>query len=203
MCSFAAGMFGVSALMQIGGAIAKGSAANDDYSRKVAAINAEADALNKSTAFNYNLDNLQEMQIQNQGQTQEGQAQTKLLAATGEAAGAAASSGVSGNSVQDLYRSYAVATGKDIMAIRANVKGQMGQAEAQKQQQNMDAKNKLLALKEGLPQNPASSIIGNYVSAALGVGKDFMADTTAVSSSKSTGGLFGQGGFLGVGRDFG
>ncbi|SKA17784.1 hypothetical protein SAMN02745126_04006 [Enhydrobacter aerosaccus] len=158
------------------------------YNKKVNAANAAADAIDKSTVFQYAMDGLQEIQVQNQAQIKEGQARTKLDAATGEAAGAAASGGVTGNSVQELFRTYAVATGKDISNIRSDAEGQIAQGEAQKKGQQMSAQNQILNIAEGLPDNPSNAIVGNFIAAGLGIAKDYMADTTSTPGR----GIFGR-----------
>jgi hypothetical protein len=182
----------------------KSSADMSAYNKKIDAANAEADAINKSTIFKYSMTGLQQGQVQNQATIKEGQARTKLEAAEGEAAAAAGSGGVSGNSVLQLYRSYKVATGSDIMSLEADEQGQIAQAQGQKRGDQMSAENQILGIKEGLPSDPTPGIIGNFIGAALGVSNTFMKDTTRITDkSQMTGGLFGSGGFLGTGQRFG
>jgi len=191
-------LFGASALMSIAGAITKSSSDMASYDRKIEAANAEADAINRSTIFKYATAGLQEMQVQNQATVKEGQARERLSGAEGEAAAAAGGGGVTGSSVQQLYRAYNVATGSDIMNLESDEKGQIGQAEDEKKSDQMSAQNQILSIKEGLPSDPTNSIIGNYVGAALGIGASFMKDTTPVTNG--SGGLFNAGGILGIGR---
>lgn len=202
MCD-AGALFGAQTLLALGGAIVKSNSDMAAYNKKVKAANAQGDAVVRSTILNYAMDGLQEQQVQNQEVVKEGQARDKLVAATGEAAGAAASSGVTGNSVEDLFRSYATATGKDIMLARSDAKAQIAQGEAQKRGQQMSAKNQLLSIAEGLPDDPTNSIVGNFIGAALGVGNAFAQNTTKLTGAARTGGVFGNGGFLGMGREFG
>lgn len=194
-------IFAASAGIQLLGALTKSNSDMTAYNRKVVAANAEADAIEKSTVFKYQLSGLQQQQIQNQATIREGQSRDKLAGATGEAAAAAASGGVTGNSVRELFRSFAVATGKDIMNTEADKDAQVTQVQNEKRANQMSAQNQILGLYEGLPADPSSSIIGNYVGAALGIGKSFMDYTTPATTK--TGGLFGNGGFLGMGREFG
>jgi hypothetical protein len=109
---------------------------------------------------------------------------------------------VTGNSVRQLYRSFNVAAGNDVMNIEADEQGKIAQAQSEKRATQMSAQNQILGIKERLPQDPSTSIMGDFLGAALGVGKAFMANTTKVPTG-TTGGLFGGGGILGLGRDWG
>jgi hypothetical protein len=200
MCD-ATAIFAGSTLLQLGGAFMKSSSDMSGYNKKIRAANAQADAIDKSTVFKYSMTGLQQQQVQNQATVKEGQSRDKLVAATGAASAAAASGGVTGNSVSELYRSFAVATGKDIMSTEADAAGQVGQAQNEKRADEMSAKNQLLAISMGLPDDPTPGIIGNFIGAALGIGNSFMTNTTPVKNG--TGGLFGSGGFAGTGRSFG
>lgn len=200
MCNPGA-MFAASAAMSLASAAVKSGSDMSAYNKKIAGANAQAEAINKSTVFKYSMTGLQQQQIEDQATIREGQARDKLSAAQGQASAAAASGGVTGNSVLQLFRSFAVATGKDIMNIESDQRGQLAQAQGEKRADEMSAKNQLLAIKNGLPDDPTSSMVGNFVGAALGVGKSFMDNTTAVKDG--TGGLFGSGGFMGLGRSFG
>jgi hypothetical protein len=107
--------------------------------------------------------------------------------------------------VAELFRSYAVATGKDIMAERAAARTQMAQGQLDKTSRQMSAQNQILGLKEGLPAapTPVTNTLGSIFGAALGIGKDFMQDTTKLTGAAANGGIFGSGGILGIGRDWG
>jgi hypothetical protein len=200
----ATAIFAGQTLLQIGGAFVKSSQDMAAYNKKIAAANAQAEAVNKSTVFKYSLSGLQQQQIEDQATVREGQARTKLNAATGEAAAAAGSGGVTGNSVRQLFRSYAAATGNDIMNIEADKDSQINQAQQTKRADQMSSQNQLLAIKLGLPDDPTMGIIGNFIGAALGVGKSFMDNTTPITDkSQRTGGIFGNGGILGTGRAWG
>jgi hypothetical protein len=195
-------MFAASTAMSLASAAVSAGSKSSAYGRSIAAANAEADAINKSTVFKYATQGLQEQQIQNEGTIKEGQARLKLSGAEGEAAAAAGSGGVTGNSVRQLYRSFNVAAGNDVMNIEADEQGKIAQAQSEKRATQMSAQNQILGIKERLPQDPSTSIMGDFLGAALGVGKAFMANTTKVPTG-TTGGLFGGGGILGLGRDWG
>jgi hypothetical protein len=64
------------------------------------------------------------------------------------------------------------------MNIEADANNQIGQAQNQKKADQMSAQNQLLAIKNGLPDDPSASMVGNLVGAALGVGDSFMKYTT-------------------------
>jgi hypothetical protein len=197
-------MFAVSTAISLAQASASASSKSAAYGKSIQAANAEADAINKSTVFKYATQGLQEQQIQNEATIKEGQERLKLSGAEGEAAAAAASGGVTGNSVRELYRTFNVATGNDVMNIEADEQGKIAQAESEKRATQMSAKNQILGVKEALPENPSTSIMGDMVGAALGVGKSFMSNTTKITDpSQMTGGLFGGGGILGLGRSWG
>lgn len=194
-------LFAGQALLAIGGAVMKSSSDMSTYNKKIGAANAEADAIEKSTIFKYQVTGLQQQQVENQATIKEGQSRDRLSAATGEAEAAAAGGGVTGNSVRELYRTFAVATGKDIMNTESDEQNQLQQGQLEKTADQKSSQNQLLGLYEGLPSDPTPGIIGNFIGAALGIGKDFMADTTSVKNG--SGGLFGNGGFAGTGRSFG
>jgi hypothetical protein len=200
-------MFGAQALMSLGGAlIGAQSQANQSiqqYNQRVYAANAEADAINRSTVFTYAMNNLKASQVENQADVEEEQARGKLYAATGEARAAAASGGVTGNSVAALLESYRIATGKDLSGIRSNAEGEAAQTQAENKGAQLSAKNQIFGLKEGIgiAPNTSSTMVSSMISGALGVGKAFVDNTTPIKNG--TGGLFGSGGFLGIGRQFG
>lgn len=203
MCD-ATAMFGANVLLQLGGAIVKSSSDMSAYNKKVRAANAQAEAINKSVVFKYSINGLQQQQIEDQAAIKEGQSRMKLNAASGEAAAAAATGGVTGNSVRQLFRAYAVATGTDIAGFEADADSQINQAQQEKRSTQMSAQNQILAIKEGLPDDPTMGIIGNFVGAALGIGSSFVSNTTPITDkSARTGGLFGNGGVLGTGRTWG
>jgi hypothetical protein len=196
-------MFAASAALSLAQAGVSASNKQSAYGRSIEAASAEADAINKSTIFKYQTEGLKQQQIENQAAVKEGQARMKLSGAEGEAAAAAGTGGVTGNSVQQLYRAFNVATGNDVMNLEADEKGQLDQAQSEKRAAQMSAENQILGLKESLPQDPSSSIVGDAVGAALGIGKAFVSNTTPVTGAAASGGLFGHGGILGIGRDWG
>jgi hypothetical protein len=196
--------------LSLGGSLISGNAQATQqinaYNQRVNAANAEADAINKSTIFTYAMNNLKGEQIENQADVEEEQARDKLYATSGEATATATSSGITGNSVADLLESYRVATGKDISGIGATASGQLQQVAAENKGTQMGAQNQILGLKEGIGLAPDTSttMLSNIISGVLGVGKAYMDNTAPITDkSQQTGGLFGGGGFLGAGRQFG
>jgi hypothetical protein len=188
--------------MQLGGALIGSQQDYSQYNKKVNAINDEADAINKSTVFKYQMNGLQQQQIQDKATVEEGQARSKEQAAEGSAEAAAASGGVSGNSVNALIRGFKIATGKDIGWMQTDADNQTRQSMMQSKGSEMDARSQITNLKNNLPSDPSNSVMGRFFGAALGIGKSFV-DTTTPVTRGTTGGLFGGGGILGSGRQFG
>lgn len=203
MCDFGSAMFAVSAGIQILGAVTKGTTDRTTYNAKMRTANQQIDAIQKSTIFTYAQDNLQSQQIQNKATVTEGTDRLKDTAASGEAVAAAADGGVSGNSVAELMRSFHVATGTEIANTDADASGQIGQTQAHSKGAYMSANNQIGGVIAGEPADPSQAILGHYFDAALGIGKSFLDNTTKVGTANSTGGLFGGGGILGSGRQFG
>jgi hypothetical protein len=196
-------MFAASAGMQVLGAVTKGNNDQSVYNQKMRAADAQIDAIKKSTIFTYAQDNLQAQQVQNRAAVEEGGMRLKDDATSGEAAASAADGGVTGNSVTALMRSFKVATGTEIANTEADAQGQIGQTQANQKGAYVSANNQIAGVVAGEPLDPSNAIMGHYFDAALGIGKSFMDGTTKVGASNNTGGLFGSGGFLGTGRQFG
>jgi hypothetical protein len=195
-------MFAVSAAMSVASAAAGASSDQAAYNKKIGQANQQIDAIQKSTIFTYAQNGLQQQQIENKATLQEGQARLRDDSAKGEASAAAADGGVSGNSVGALMRSFGTATGTDIAGYEADKSGQIAQSRANSKGAEMSGNNQINGIVAGLPADPSTAIMGRYFSAALGVGKSFL-DNTTPATKGDTSGLFGSGGLMGIGRNFG
>lgn len=184
-------LFAAQAAAALGGAVMGSSSDMSAYNRKVGAINTEADALEKSLIFKYQIAGVQEKQAQDKATIQTGDARLKLAEAQGEAGAAAAEGGIEGLSVDRLMRSFATATGKDISNIWTQRDNEVGQTEAEKKGYSIDAKNRLASLKSELPEDPSMKMLGRFFGAAFNVGDAFLKNTTPVGKGQS-GGIFGR-----------
>lgn len=182
-------MFAGQTVLALGSAFMGAQSDMNQYNRKVRAINDEADALEKSLVFQYQLDGLRQQQAQDQAVIKKGESRLRLTEATGEAAAAAASGGVEGLSVDRLIRSFAVATGKDIGNTEAEKDNEVRQVTLEKKGQSMTAWNRLQSLKNEVPEDPTNKMIGRFFSAAFGVGDAYLKNTT---KSPSGGGFLGR-----------
>ena len=159
------------------------------YNKKLRAIQAENDAINKSTAFKYQLTQLQKQQIQDREAAQIGEARMKLAEASGTGLAAAATGGVEGNSVQALLNGFAVATGKDIMVAEQQADNEIAQVSAEERGIFMDANNRKVTLRNQMPDDPTAKIVGRFLNAAMGVGQSYMQNTVRTHDGS---GLFGR-----------
>lgn len=182
-------MFAASTAASLASAAMGGESDFADYKKKVQAINQEADAINKSTTFKYRLSGLQQQQIQDKAAAETGALKTKLAEATGTAEAAAATGGVEGNSVQALLNGFAASTGKDLMYVGQEEDNQLTQVQLEKRGTKMDADNRKMALRNQLPDDPTSKVIGRFIGAALNVGDSYMKATTKTTDGS---GLFGR-----------
>ena len=160
-----------------------------DYNKKVGAINAEAEAINKSTVFKYQLSNLQAQQIQDKRAAETGNLKAKLTEAIGSGEAAAATGGVEGNSVTALLNGFRAATGKDLMYVDQQADNELTQVEMDKRGIKMDADNRKQSVRNQLPDDPTSKIVGRFIGAALNIGDSYIKNSTKTSDGS---GLFGR-----------
>lgn len=161
------------------------------YNRKVRAVDEEAEAINRSTIFTYKLQQLQQQQIQDRTTAQVADERLKLAEASGTGMAAAASGGVEGNSVQALLRNFDVVTGKNISGIKTQGDNEIAQSRFEMKGTELSARNRMAALNNEIPDNPAGKLVGRLVGASLGIANSYLANTTRVGKGES-GGLFGR-----------
>lgn len=174
-------MFAISTAASLGSAIMGSSQDATDYNKKIKAIGDEADAINRSTAFKYQLTQLQKQQIQDREAAQIGEARMKLAEASGTGLAAAATGGVEGNSVQALLNGFAVATGKDIMVAEQQADNEIAQVSAEERGIFMDASNRKITLRNQVPDDPTAKIAGRFLTAAMGIGQSYASLSTPVT----------------------
>lgn len=166
---------------------ASGDAA--EYDKKVKAINAEGDALKKSTIFKYAMTSLAQQQMQDKAQIEVGQKELALVDAKGTAGAAAATSGVEGHSVDALLRSFDVSTGSDIALTYLQRDNEIAQSRAEQKGIEMDTTNRLVSLKQQKPEDPSMKMLGRLFNAAFQVGGSYIQNTTKTADGS---GLFGR-----------
>lgn len=182
-------MFAATTAASLGSALVGADGDVSDYNKKMKAIGDEADAINRSTAFKYQLTQLSKQQIQDREAAQIGEARMKLAEASGTGLAAAATGGVEGNSVQALLSGFAVATGKDIMVAEQQADNEIAQVSAEERGIFMDASNRKITLRNQIPDDPTAKIAGRFLNAAMGIGQSYIANTTKTADGS---GLFGR-----------
>lgn len=160
-----------------------------EYDKKVKALNAEGDALMKSTIFKYQMTSLAQQQAQDKAQIEVGEKELALVDTKGTAAAAAATAGVEGLSVDALLRSFDAATGNDIALTYLQRDNEVSQSRAEQKGINMDATNRLTSLKQQVPDDPSTKMLGRLFSAAFQVGGSYVQNTTKTADGS---GLFGR-----------
>lgn len=175
-------LFAATTLASLGSAAMGGESDYAEYGKKVRAINDEAEAINKSTIFKYQLSNLQAQQIQDKQAAETGQLKGKLSEATGTAEAAAATGGVEGNSVAALLNGFAAATGKDLMYVDQQASNELTQVEMDKRGIKMDADNRKTSVRNQMPDDPTSKVVGRFLSAALNIGSSYASLSTPVKN---------------------
>lgn len=189
-------MFAAQTAASLGGAVI---GAGDDQAqyqkairqrnKKIKAINEEAEAIDKSTIFKYQLSNLQQQQIQDQAAAKVGDARLKLAEALGTGTAAAATGGVEGNSVQQLLNSFAVSTGRDVMFAEAQGENEIAQSRAEQKGFELDATSRKTALRNQIPDypdDPTTKILGRFMTAAFQTGSAYFNSTTPVTGKDGT-----------------
>lgn len=187
--TMAAGLFAASTAASLASAAIGGASDTNQYNRQVKAINAEGDAINRSTIFKYAMSGLQQQQIQNKASVDVQNEELQGQAAKGTATAAAATAGVEGNSVNALLNSFDAATGHNISTIYASRDNEVGQSLQEEKGFQMDAKNRMIGLNNQLPQDPSLAIVGRFLTAGLQVGKSYIDNTT---KSPDGSGVFGR-----------
>lgn len=170
--------FAMQAAGQLTSAVMGGQADKAAYDKKLQAINAEADSLDKSVMFKYQLTQLQKQQIQDRVAAETGENRLKLAEAQDTALAAAATGGVEGPSVAAMMKAFGVATGKDIMWANQQGENEVNQVRNEERATFNDAENRKIALRNQVPDDPTSKIVGRYLAAAIGVGDAYMKSTT-------------------------
>lgn len=182
-------MFAATSAMAIGqaamGASSDAQAAalkGREYNRKIAAINAEADAINKSTVFKYQMTNLQQQQIQDKAVLEDADIKRDLATAKGTGVAAAASAGIEGNSVQQLLTGFDVSTGHDLSAVYLQRDNEIAQSRAEQKGFQMDAANRKTSLRHQIPEAPQDDLgmklLSRSLTAAFQIGGSYMQNTT-------------------------
>lgn len=187
MC-YVAALFAAQAAGSIFGAVAGASEDQAAYAKKTKAINDEAEAINRSTIFNYKLQQLQQQQIEDRTTAQVADERLKLADATGTGIAAAASGGVEGNSVQALLRNFDVVTGKNISGIKTQGDNEIAQSRFEMKGTELNARNRRQGIDNERPNDPSSKIMGRFVGAALGIASSYVSNTTKTPGS----GMFGR-----------
>ncbi len=182
-------LFAATTVASLGSAALGGESDYAEYGKKVRAINEEAEAINKSTVFKYQLSNLQAQQIQDKRAAEVGGLKAKLGEATGTAEAAAATGGVEGNSVTALLNGFAAATGKDLMVVNQQAGNELTQVEMDKRGIKMDADNRKTSIRNQLPDDPTSKVVGRFIGAALNIGYSYIKNSTKTADGS---GLFGR-----------
>lgn len=162
-----------------------------EYDKKVKALNAEADALQKSTIFKYQMTSLAQQQAQDKAQIEVHEKEMALADTKGTAVAAAATSGVEGNSVQSLLQSFDTATGSDISLTYLQRDNEIGQSRAEQKGIAMDTTNRLTSLKQQIPDDPSTKMLGRLFGAAFNIGGAYAQYTTPVPAG-SKGGFMGR-----------
>lgn len=160
----------------------------DAYNKKVNAINEEGEAINRSTIFQYKLQQLQQQQIEDRTTAQVSDERLKLAEASGAGLAAAAGGGVEGNSVQALMRNFDVITGKNISGIKTEGDNALAQSRFEMKGTELNARNRMIGLRNEIPDDPSTKIIGRFVGAGLGIASSYISNTTKTPGS----GLFGR-----------
>lgn len=171
-------MFAATTAAALGQAVMGSMGDTRDYNRKIGALNAEADAINKSTIFKYKMTSLAQQQMQDRAAAEVGQRKVALAEARGTAGAAAASAGVEGPSVEALLNSFDVATGHDISTIYLNRDAEIAQSRAEQKGFELDATNRLTSLKQQIPDDPSTKMLGRMFNAAFQVGGAYAQYTT-------------------------
>lgn len=179
-------MFAATAAASLGSGLMGADSDVRDYNKKNKAINDEAEAINKSTIFKYQMTQLQKQQIQDREAVQVGESRMKLAEAQGAGLAAAATGGVEGNSVQALLNGFAAATGKDIMLAGQQADNEIAQVAAEERGIFMDANNRKVTLRNQLPDDPTAKIVGRFLTAAMGVGQAYASFSTPVTNKDGT-----------------
>lgn len=187
-------MFAASTAASLGSAVMGAVGDANEHDKKVRAINAEGDALKKSTIFKYQMTSLAQQQMQDKAQIEVAQKELALSDAKGTAGAAAATSGVEGHSVDALLRSFDAATGGDIALTYLQRDNEVAQSRAEQKGIEMDTTNRLTSLKQQVPDDPSMKMLGRLFGAAFQIGGSYAQYTTPVPKG-------GKGGFLG--RRFG
>lgn len=182
-------LFAASTVASLGSAALGGQSDYAEYDKKVRAINAEAEAINKSTIFKYQLSNLQAQQIQDKRAAETGRLKTKLTEAIGSGEAAAATGGVEGNSVTSLLNGFRAASGKDLMYVDQQADNELTQVEMDKRGIKMDADNRKQSVRNQIPDDPTSKVVGRFIGAALNIGDSYIKQSTKTSDGS---GLFGR-----------
>lgn len=149
-----------------------------DYNKKVRAINAEGDAINRSTIFRYQMTNFQQQQIEDKATIEAADEKRKLLEAKGTGQAAATSAGIEGPSVQALLTSFDVATGNDISSTYLQRDNEIAQSRAEQKGTEMDSKNRLISLAQQQPDDPTMKQLGRFFNAAFQTGGAYAQYTT-------------------------
>lgn len=172
-------LFAAQAAVSLGSAFLGAQGDTKDYNKRVSAINAEADAINRSTIFRYQMSQLQQQQSQDRAAIEVGDRLKAMREATGTAGAAAATSGIEGPSVEALLTSYEVATGSDLSNIRLQRDNEIAQSRAEMRGFEMDARNRLTSLQQQIPEDPSTKIMSRFLNSAFQVGSAFIQNTTA------------------------
>lgn len=175
-------MFAATAAASFGSAFIGAQGDVSNYNRQVGAINSEADAVNRSLIFKYQMGQLQQQQIQDRAVIDAGDRRKALLEAKGSAEAGAATAGIEGPSVEALLTSYDVATGSDLSAIYLQRDNEIAQSRAEAKGYQMDAKNRLVSLNNQLPEDPSMKIVGRFLNAAFQTGGAYAQYTTPVKN---------------------
>ena len=175
-------MFAATSAASLGSALMGANSDAAEYDKKVKALNAEGDALMKSTIFKYQMTSLAQQQAQDKAQIEVGEKKLALSDTKGTAGAAAATAGVEGLSVDALLRGYDVATGSDIALTYLQRDNEVAQSRAEQKGINMDATNRLTSLKQQVPDDPTTKMLGRLFGAAFNIGGAYAQYTTPVKN---------------------
>ena len=176
-------LFGAQVAMSLGSALFGAQGDTKDYNRRINAINAEADAINNSTIFRYQMSQLQQQQSQDRSVIEVGDRLKALREATGTAGAAAATAGVDGPSVDALMTAFDVSTGNDVSNIMLQRNNEIAQSRAEMKGTEMDARNRLVSLQNQIPEDPSTKIMSRFLNSAFQIGGAFLQNTTADKSA--------------------